>query len=66
MKQAVPHQIFEITAEGSVTCHGYSVDEVVMLLEGYRAHVKQFTEMMIGIHNGSDAASWHPVGPEDV
>jgi len=66
MKQAVPHQIFEITADGGLTCHGYSVNEVVLLLEGYREHMKLFTEMMLGAQSAADAANWHPVGPEDI
>lgn len=66
MKSTVPHQIFEITADGGLTCHGYSVDEVIMLLESYREHMKQFTEIMLGLQSGQDAAHWNPVGPEDV
>jgi hypothetical protein len=62
MKQTAPLQIFEITADGSMTFHGYDVDEVVLLLESYRAHLAAMGELA----RSADAATWHPVGPEGV
>jgi hypothetical protein len=66
MKSAVPHQIFEIGVEGNVTFHGYSVDEVVMLLEAYRTHLAEMSRMAADHQSVHDAAHWSPVGPEDV
>lgn len=66
------HKIFEISADGSVSCHGYTVDEVVMLLEAYRTHLAEVARMMTGIQSEQDAVRYTPgdpytpVGPEDV
>jgi hypothetical protein len=58
--RAKGHRVFEITAEGSVTCHGYAVDEVILLLEGYRAHMIEFARGMQSLANGSDAVRYTP------
>lgn len=63
---AVPHQIFEISTEGHLTCHGYTVDEVVLLLESYRTHMREFMTIMTGFQSAADAVLYTPQGPEDI
>lgn len=58
--------VFEITPEGAVTTRGYTVDEVVLLLEAYREHTKQLVVMMQEVQSGADSVRWSPLGPEDV
>lgn len=63
---AEPHQVFEIAPTGELTCHGYTVNEVIGLLEAYRAHMKSLISDMQVAQTASDAVRYTPQGPEDI
>lgn len=54
---------FEINAEGTVTAHGYSPDEVRQLMSDWREHMADFGRKMQALQTASDAMH-HPGGYE--
>lgn len=55
-------KIFEVGLDGSVRIHGYTVNEVSLLLETYRAHVLEMTRTMQSLQSGADEVRYRPEG----
>ena len=54
------HKVFEINTEGSVKIHGYSVDDALKLLNGYREYMIGLGEDMQRLSSAADAVRYQP------
>lgn len=54
------HRVFEINTEGSVKIHGYSVDDALKLLNGYREYMIGLGEDMQRLSSAADAVRYQP------
>lgn len=54
------HRVFEISTEGNVKIHGYTVDEALALLKGYRDHLIGLGEGMQRLQTAADAVRYQP------
>jgi hypothetical protein len=53
-------RIFEVSAEGYIKIHGYSADDTLKLLVGYRDHMVELGRMAQGIQASADAVRYAP------